>query len=284
MFMQKIRRATKKNRGILIAIIGLLVVGLLSSVAFMGPIGGQQQGDPTLDDWITMFEEFVANLDLNNLDFNSARANAGAFMELSQLYWFRFEQGGMAEPEWQAKATDAARQAEELYAQAYTMMPADLSDDARVNFFFNYAAMRETQENFEGALEMLERAAAIQPTNANVQAMIATMYAQLGRMVEATIHFISARDLAPDSVQIVDMYATFLFTFMEPRVAVVEWNNFIEHIGPNHPDYEHAVARRDHFEFLAAMFGLPPGLELDIDDELDDELTNEDDENDEEED
>ena len=269
MFMQKIRRATKKNRGVLMVIIGILIVGLVSSVAFMGGAPGVQQEGMTLEEWIAAFEDFTAGLDTEGLDFGGAWANADHFMELSGLYWHMFELTGMMEPEWHEKSIAAAGQAEELYAQAYAQIPADLNDDARMGFLFNYASSREAQGNYAGALEKLLQAEEVQPLNGALQAMIATMYAQEGNMLEAMVRFISARDLDPDNMQIVDAYATFLFTFMEPRLAVREWEEYLEHIGAGHPNYEAATGRRDYFSFLAAF--LAPLPELDLDDDEDDE-------------
>ena len=325
--MQKIRRATKKNRGLLTVIIGVLILGLLSSVAMWGA-GFTQPNQPTvaemIDEMIAQQEALIAGLDLENVDFISAQTYGGHFMHLSELYQFKYEQTQMLEPEWQeralaasrqaedlfdqaytllrgivaeldlasadfttlqsygshfmninmffqgryeqtqmaeselrARAVAAAQQAEELYAQAYLVLPADMDDDDRVNFLFNYASIREVQGNFNGALEILLQAEQVQPENAFVQAMMATMHAEMGDVINALGRFVNARDLEPAEILFADMYATYLFSFVEPSLAIEEWDKFIDYIGEDHPSYAEAVSRRDHFISLAAMFASP---------------------------
>gem|GEM_PF-2235796 len=98
MFMQDIRRATKKHRKVLLAVVVLLMVGLVGSFATWNsggrsgtnPGGTDVNGEPTLDQQITSYLSLIATLEEDAYDYSSFLNVAYSYMELGDLYMNKY--------------------------------------------------------------------------------------------------------------------------------------------------------------------------------------------------
>ena len=94
MFMQDIRRATKKHRTVLLVVVIILMLGLVGSFATWNSAGqgGRNNfsgGDLTLEQQIAIYEEHISNLQKefgNDTDYSGSLELARAYMDLSSLY------------------------------------------------------------------------------------------------------------------------------------------------------------------------------------------------------
>ena len=93
MFMQSIRRATKKHRKVLLAVVILLLVGLVSSFGIWNSISQGSTGvsnttgdDITLEQQITAYLEYIETLKPEAVDYSGCLNLASTYKELGYLY------------------------------------------------------------------------------------------------------------------------------------------------------------------------------------------------------
>jgi len=91
-FMQNIRRATKKHRTVLLVVVIILAIGLVGSFAISGMSGqrgmgsGMMGNDWTLDMQIAAYLRHIATLEAEPQEYANYLSIARSYMELSSLY------------------------------------------------------------------------------------------------------------------------------------------------------------------------------------------------------
>ena len=172
MFMQKIRRSTKKNRTILLIIVALLAIGIVGSFAVWNSGDYSMPGatEVTYADMVAQYEQYLAENapeSMEGIDYNTAITMANDYMALAENAGMAAadasttEDGADAASAYMLTQMDASTEAVDYFKKAIELAPESLNeegeaalysdlayaqyyagiyDDARVNFDKAYAA------------------------------------------------------------------------------------------------------------------------------------------------
>ena len=188
MFMQKIRRATKNRRGVLIAVVVLLILGLVLGFASWGSSdysSGTQTGT-TIEDQIKAYEEYLAGLTQDyqaENTYENANALATGYQYLYQLY--AVASGEESAADYQALAVSAAASAAQYYPTRYDLAPENLNEAGRARILASAGSMYYAASDDTSAAACFEEAIAIAPQDIETAANYAAfLYSTQG--LEAT--------------------------------------------------------------------------------------------------
>lgn len=233
MFMQSIRRSTKRHRKVLFGVVILLMLGLVGSFATWN------SGSNTLastDSPTLTLEEQIANVESNidNLlmeysaqppDYSASMTLGGQYLDLSYLYYNKANEdistaeaaaslAAEANPDAEPIDTstageaamnsrlEAAQQSQVYYQQAWDNVPEDLNEAGRAEIKAGLAASREAQDDLEGALAFMAEAYELNPTNTQYIVAQASLLETLGRPEEALAMYQTASAMYPENTQL----------------------------------------------------------------------------------
>ena len=172
MFMQRIRRATKKQRKVLTIVVIIVMVGLVGSFAVWKSenVQGNTSQDLTYAEQIELYESYLAENEpatVEEADYATAYSLAGYYLALRTACAGAYQEALYAETEEeQAEAEAYATQAESAvekaiayYGQALAQAPDTMNDEGRAQL---YAELASAQ------LYAADQALALAPDNATV--------------------------------------------------------------------------------------------------------------------
>ncbi|MDO4580959.1 MAG: hypothetical protein Q4B96_00030 [Bacillota bacterium] len=137
MFMQKIRKSTRKHRKLLIGVIILLMIGLVGSFAVWGSndySGGESVEDMTTVERIAAYEQYIDEIKADageEMDYSTATTLASLHMTMYSLnYTAASENSSNAEAaaSYSVQAQVEASTAADYYQQALELAPDTLND------------------------------------------------------------------------------------------------------------------------------------------------------------
>lgn len=181
MFMQRIRRATKKHRKVLTIVVILLMVGLVGSFAVWNSenVQGNTSQDLTYAEQIELYESYLAENEpatVEEADYATAYSLAGYYLALRTACAGAYQEALYAETEEeQAEAEAYATQAESAvekaiayYGQALAQAPDTMNDEGRAQLYAELASAQLYAANQEATRASLDQALALAPDNATV--------------------------------------------------------------------------------------------------------------------
>lgn len=235
MFMQNIRRATKKHRKLLLTVVILLMVGLVGSFATWNSssqvANGTDGSELTLAQQITAYESYVADLlaEHTDPDYSASLTIASSYLDLSYLYYNKYNSDNanipsLAEPELdengeeiplsqEQEAARAAAEAEREEALAAVEKSRNASDEAaQLAEVYYQRALERTPEGLNDA------------ARAEVKAGLAAAREIQGDLEGALAYMAEAYDLYPDNIQYLTAQASLHETLgnLEAALALYE--------------------------------------------------------------
>lgn len=181
MFMQKIRRATKKHRKVLTVVVILLLVGLVGSFAVWNsnsmPANANQEA--TYTEQVQAYENYLAEhapATVAEADYATAYSIAGYYMGLrsacagayQEAYASESEADREAAAQYAARAEEAVDQAVAYYQQALSQAPEGLNDLGLAQLYAELGTAQLYTVEQEGAKASFEQAIALAPDNVSV--------------------------------------------------------------------------------------------------------------------
>jgi len=152
-FMQKLRRWTKKHRVVLMIVVALLTVGLIGSFAVWRSDYGQA-GNTTMtaQEQVAVYEDYLADVlpaSVQEATYEEAREVAALYADMFMLYRNASsellnqeevsEKDQAAATEYNEKATDAALQSVLYFQQAIDTAPAELNEAGYAQLYASLA-------------------------------------------------------------------------------------------------------------------------------------------------
>ena len=175
MFMQNIRRATKKHRKVLLVVVVLLMFGLVGSFATwssrsgLGGIGGGAEagGEYTLDQYIAAYLDYIRSMEEEANDYSSFLSLASSYIELGYLYMEKLYDNDVDEEA--AAAAEEAMKASAAWARIYYQRalddaPEGLNVAAIADIMNGQAEACEMQGDSESAVAYRKEANSLQVT------------------------------------------------------------------------------------------------------------------------
>ena len=185
MFMQNIRRATKKHRKVLLAVVLLLMLGLVGSFATWNSrsgVGGGSDagaGEFTLVQQINSYLEYIRSLEAEAREYSDFITLASSYMELGYLYANNLYNGTEEEKATAQDAVDAsAGWAREYYQRALDNAPEGLNSKAIADIKAAQAEACEMQGDWDSAAFYRNEAAGL--SVADVLSNISSLEAEAG--------------------------------------------------------------------------------------------------------
>ena len=157
MFMQSIRRATKRHRKVLLVVVILLLLGLVGSFATWSSrsgvdnTGGAVSGEPSLDQLISSYLTYIREKEAEDLDFNGYQGLADTYMDLGSLYQTKlYSSAGDGDDDEEAyAATENAMKNSAAWARIYYQHALDNAPEA-----LNAAGIAEIKNKQAAACDM----------------------------------------------------------------------------------------------------------------------------------
>lgn len=171
MFMQKIRRATKRHGKLLLAVVIILAVGLVGSFAVWGgndfDIGNQEL---SMAEQIAYYERYLAEnepAEGAEIDHSTAASMANIYMTLHSLYYRAFTDIAAEDSEagltyYNDSVAAAARAADYFQTQLDTA-PDNLNDYGRAQILANKAEAVSYSGDYEQAQTLYDEALSLSP-------------------------------------------------------------------------------------------------------------------------
>lgn len=182
MFMQKIRRSTKKHRKLLIVIVVLLMIGVVGSFAVWDSSQGNLGNSTdtlTYAQQADAYKQYIASLEGENV----ADSSFEDALSLAQLCYYLYYYSNYAvnyeledEGEVEAYRADAAAALEKsvlYYQQAIATIPQGSSDDMLAGLYANLASVQLVSDDKESALANFDTALALAPNDGTVASLYA---------------------------------------------------------------------------------------------------------------
>ena len=189
MFMQKIRRSTKKNRTILIVVVALLTLGIVGSFAVWNSndYKGDGQGAQTevsAADRLKQYQDYLltnAPADKNNIDYSTASTMATQYMTLVSYASEAASEANasgdsVAMTGYMKTLQDAAKEAAEYYQKSLDLAPDTLNDAGKAALMADMAHAQYYSNDVENARTNFAAAYELAPTIAVVQGYSEFLY------------------------------------------------------------------------------------------------------------
>ncbi|NLF79764.1 MAG: hypothetical protein GX572_01065 [Clostridia bacterium] len=172
--MQKIRRATRKHRKVLLIVVIVLAVGLVGSFAVWNSdnYGNNNGADMTIDEQIALYEDYLAKNEPAadaEVDYSTAASMAETYMSLRSLYYQAYYQiaaeDADAGAQYYTQSVVAAGKAAAYYQKQLAGAPENLNDYGKAQIIASQAqALAFTGAN-DDAKALFEQALALSPDN-----------------------------------------------------------------------------------------------------------------------
>ncbi|MEG1537060.1 MAG: hypothetical protein RR387_02100 [Clostridiales bacterium] len=199
MFMQRIRKATKKNRGVLIVVVALLTVGLIGSFAVWNSgdyANANKSGGGTVEEQISSYQDYLAGIQADSTagaDYEKVNTLASGYQYLYQLYaQAQAETTDAAKlSSYQVAAQVAAAKAAQFYQQSLSLAPETLNEVGRARILANQGYASYLAGDSKGADAAYTAAIALAPTDLE----LANNYASIlfdSQGLEATINYLNS--------------------------------------------------------------------------------------------
>ena len=178
MFMQKIRRSTKKNRTILLIVVAILAVGIVGSFAVWnsGDYGMTNSENMTAVDVVEQYKTYLAENtpeDMESVDYDTAMSMASSYMQLAIYAGQAVNEVSSTDVEAAAEYTllrlDSANTSAEYYQKALDEAPDSLNDAGRAALMAQLAYAQYYAANNEEARTNFDAAYALSPSASVVQ-------------------------------------------------------------------------------------------------------------------
>ena len=182
MFMQKIRRSTKKNRTILIVVVALLTLGIVGSFAVWNSNDYKAesqsgQSEMSAADLLKQYQDYLltnAPADKNNIDYSTASNMATQYMTLVSYASDAASEANssgdsVAMTGYMKTMQDAAKEAAEYYQKSLDLAPDTLNDAGKAALMANMAHAQYYSNDVENARSNFAAAYELSPTIAVVQ-------------------------------------------------------------------------------------------------------------------
>ncbi|MCR4963551.1 MAG: hypothetical protein K6B40_06720 [Firmicutes bacterium] len=182
--MQRIRHATKRRRGALIAVVVLLILGLVLGFASWGSndYSSANQSGASIADQINSYQEYLAGAEAKyqaEQSYENANTLATGYQYLYQLYASASEEENA--PDYQAPAQAAAANAAKYFKASCDLAPENLNDAGRARILANAGSMYYAAGDEDAANACFEEAAAAAPHDIEMAANYAGyLYATQG--------------------------------------------------------------------------------------------------------
>ena len=189
MLMQKIRRATKKHRKIIMAVVVLLIIGLVGSFAVWNSgsfNSGSDWEDMTYEQRVAAYEEYIPTVEPENItdaDYAQATEMAGLYADLYSLGMYasyeiyssvdaeeteidpELEKRAVAYSE---RAMEAALLSAQYYQQSIDKAGEDLSESSLAQLYARKGSMLVAGNDMENAKLAYDKAIELDGSNVNV--------------------------------------------------------------------------------------------------------------------
>jgi tetratricopeptide (TPR) repeat protein len=176
-FMQKIRRATKKHSKLLIVIVVLLAIGLVGSFAVWGSDRGAYSGGDNISiaEQISQTEAYIAEYEPGQdqqIDFSTASSMASMYMQLLQFYYSGANEIAATDPAaanaYMDKLTVAATKAADYYQKQLELAPDTLNDFGRAQILAGKASALFYIDGMDEAKSLYEEALNLAPESLEI--------------------------------------------------------------------------------------------------------------------
>lgn len=176
MFMQNIRRATKKHRTLLTVIVILLMVGVVGSFAVWDSRSFQNQTDQDTISYAEQAEAYKTYIEsiepenVSDAEYADAVNLAQLYSALYQSYIYASytESDSDLSEQYSASAEEAIAQCIAYYQHALTVVPEELSVDGQAATYAELASVQMVNGDIDGAVASLDSAKELSPYNATV--------------------------------------------------------------------------------------------------------------------
>ncbi|MDO4732605.1 MAG: hypothetical protein Q4B50_03715 [Bacillota bacterium] len=178
MFMQKIRRSTKKNRTILLIVVALLAIGIVGSFAVWNSndYGMPADAEMTAAEMVEQYEQYLAENtpeNIDEIDYNTASSTAQNYMTLSQYAGMAASEASGTDADLTASymlmQMDAATDAVEYYKKAIELAPESLNAEGEAALLSDLAYAQYYATNYDDARVNFDKAYATSATYGVVQ-------------------------------------------------------------------------------------------------------------------
>ena len=235
MFMQKIRRMTKKNKKGLIVVVALLTIGLVGSFALWNSNDYSSSADSdtmTYAQQAAAYEAYIEGIlpdTVDAADYETAYKIALSYADLQTLYLQAYSENAYSE--------DSDATEEDL--SAYQEGAFNASAQAAVYF----------QQAIDNAPETVE-----DPAMGQLYTYLGSQLLYSNDMTGAGDAFSAALELSPDNVNTVSAYAEYLCYTLGYDVAVSYLGTELANFDENSSEYSTLSNQQAQYEYLAELF------------------------------
>jgi len=176
-FMQRIRRATRKHRKVLLIVVIILAVGLVGSFAVWNSdnYGNNTGTEMTAQEQIALYEDYLAKNEPAadaEVDYNTAASLAEVYMSLQQLYYTAYSQVAAEDADagvqYYMQSVTAAGKAADYYQKQLDVAPENLNDYGKAQIIANQAQALAYTGASDDAKALFDQALALSPENYDV--------------------------------------------------------------------------------------------------------------------